>query len=77
MSETLNPNELAGKLHDGPVQAISMVALQLDAIVNRATPGDVSIDKIQTLAGHLREAARQLREMIADLRNIETGEDDD
>lgn len=66
MSEIFEPKKAAAALHDGPVQMVSMGALQLEAMAkkNNADP-----EKLEKIAEGLREAAAEMRALITQMRN--------
>lgn len=67
MERSWDPEAVAAKLHDGPVQVVSMVALQLEAIA-RGEQMTEKAGKIEALATQLRDAAADLRGIISALQ---------
>ncbi len=63
---------LALELHDGPVQALSGIALMLDAARSSLAAGDVDAasDLLASIASRQRDAIRSLRDLSSELEPI-------
>jgi signal transduction histidine kinase len=57
---------LAGQLHDGPVQDLTVARLRVELLRQRAGDGPMS-DDLQALDESLTAAARDLRRIMSDL----------
>ena len=63
-------NRIARDLHDGPIQGISGVALSLEAVKLMIDAGDTAgaAEMLHTISGELSDEARDLRQIMSDLR---------
>lgn len=73
MEKSWKPEAVASELHDGPVQIVSMVALQLEAMAKREEMDNQAVAKTQALAAQLRDAAADLRRIISELKTDDDG----
>jgi signal transduction histidine kinase len=65
----MNPDQrrqLAGQLHDGPVQELTVARLRVELLRQRAADGPWSED-LQALDESLTAAAKELRRIMSDL----------
>lgn len=65
----MNPDQrrrLAGQLHDGPVQELTVARLRVELLRQRAGDGPMS-DDLRALDESLTAAAKELRRIMSDL----------
>ena len=77
MENSWKPEAVAAELHDGPVQVVSMVALQLEAMAKREEMDLKAVARTQALAAQLRDATADLRRIISALKTDDDRRTDD
>ena len=77
MEGSWNPEAIAAELHDGPVQVVSMVALQLEAMAKREEMSEEAAGKTEALAAQLRDSVADLRRIISELMDENRSSGDD
>ena len=70
----LDPNGLANELHDGVVQELSALLLQLETYQRKLETDPVAAKAdLQRIKNQARQTLKSLREVIAHLRQMESG----
>jgi signal transduction histidine kinase len=64
--ESEERRQLAGRLHDGPVQELTVARLRLE-LLRRRTPDGELLDDLAALDHSLTQAAEDLRRIMAEL----------
>lgn len=68
----LDPNKLANRLHDGVVQELSALLLQLETYQRKLETDPVAaMTDLQRIKNQARQTLKSLREVITRLREME------